>query len=104
MTRLRRHVFIRNQTARRLGAKHQMAVLAQAPAYVLQAEEPAWQFCTGSESITDGNYNYWTAWFDVPGGAGQPAQRYVVCRLIVPIPIAKQINEDARQMWGERTH
>lgn len=64
----------------------------------LQADGPAWQMISGGESFTDGENNYFTAWFDMPDG------RHVICRLIVPLHVARSVRDQANREWTKGQH
>lgn len=79
-----------------------MVVALQPPAIVLTAEEPAWVLITGGESFSDGEFNYFEAWTDIPGKDGKRGQRFIVCRLIVPLHVAKEVRDQASRAWEGR--
>jgi len=75
-----------------------MAVMT-APA-ALQADEPAWSFVNEGESYSDGQFNYFTAYFIEPG----TNRRHVICRLIVPLEVAKKVRDQATKNWARGGH
>lgn len=81
-----------------------MAVALQPPAIHMAAGEVDWLLISGGESVMEGDYNYFTAWCDFPATGDRPAQRVVVCRLVVPLTVAKQINADAKRIWDRANH
>lgn len=81
-----------------------MGVMAHPPAIVMAADGPAWEYVTGGESLTIGETNYFIAYRDTPGLGGLPDTREIVCRLIVPVPVAKAINDQARHIWTKGGH
>jgi len=70
-----------------------------APA-ALQADEPAWSFVNEGESYSDGQFNYFTAYFIEPG----TNRRHVICRLIVPLEVAKKVRDQATKNWARGGH
>lgn len=80
-----------------------MAVLAQAPAYIVQVEEADWAFVNGGESFSDHFNNYFTAWMDIPGPEGA-IERHIICRLIVPLDVARKVRDQATKEWTKGGH
>lgn len=81
-----------------------MGMMARPPAIACGADGPEWAFITGGESLTIDNFNYFVAWCDAPGLGGMPDRRRIICKLIVPVPIAKTINDQARRIWSKGGH
>ncbi len=74
-------------------------VAMTAPA-ALQADGPAWEFVNDGESYSDGQFNYFTAYFIEPG----TERRRVVCRLIVPLEVARRVRDQADLAWVRGHH
>ena len=91
-------------TATAFGDVTNMGSFVQPPAIVLAAEEAAWVYVTGGESFSDDRNNYFTAWYDVPSKSSAPAQRFIVCRLIVPLEVARQVRDQANKVWTRGGH
>lgn len=81
-----------------------MATALSTPAMRLQATEPAWELCTGGESVSDGTYNYFTAWYEIPACGDRPLLRVYVARLIVPLAVARSISDQAELTWKRFAH
>lgn len=75
-----------------------MAVMT-APA-ALQVDDPAWEFVNDGESYSDGQFNYFTAYFIEPG----TNRRHVICRLIVPLEVARKVRDQATKNWARGGH
>ncbi len=80
-----------------------MGMAIPAPA-IMQAEEPAWLYVNGGESFSDETNNYFTAWLDMPSANGVAVERVVVCRLIVPLDVARRIRDQANRAWSKGGH
>jgi hypothetical protein len=64
---------------------------------------PDWHYVNNGESFADGVNNYFTAWLDMPGPNGT-THRHVVCRLIVPLDVAKRLRDQATKEWTKGGH
>jgi hypothetical protein len=82
-----------------------MAMMMDTPQVVAVADDvlPAWHYINGGESFSDGMNNYFTAWLDMPGPNGT-THRHVVCRLIVPLDVARALREQANKEWTKGGH
>jgi hypothetical protein len=76
-----------------------MSMAHVAPAIVLQADEPAWMLISGGESFSDSEYNYFVAWLDMPND-----ERHIICKLIVPLEVARRVRDQASREWVKGTH
>lgn len=73
-------------------------------AQIVQANDPDWAYVNGGESFSDGINNYFMAWFDTPNGDGRIIRRQIVCRLIVPLDVARQVRDQANKVWSRGGH
>ncbi len=81
-----------------------MGMGIQAPAVTATAADVGWAFVNGGESFSDGTNNYFTAWFDTPCGDGGIVRRHIVCRIVVPLDVARRIRDQATKVWTAGAH
>jgi hypothetical protein len=75
-------------------------MVAMTAPVALQADGPAWEFVNDGVSYSDGQFNYFTAYFIEPG----TERRRVVCRLIVPLDVARKVRDQANRIWSGGGH
>ena len=67
------------------------------------SELPHWNYCNYGESFSDGVNNYFTASLEMPGPDGSTI-RTVICRLIIPLPVARAMCAEAQKLWTKGGH